>query len=87
MLDLPHDLHVILLGHLTAPRDSCCHHHLQTPKWRMGIGLKLCSVQGFLSSLPFLWGAQISLACLFEGEAPRNRKSGAIFRGMEGIHL
>lgn len=37
-LDLSHNLHVILFRHLAAPRDSCCNHHLQTPKWRMGAG-------------------------------------------------
>lgn len=81
MLDLPHDLHVILLGHLTAPGDSCGHHHLQTPKWRMGVGLKLGSVQAFLSSLPFSLGNP-NITCLpLRGKTPRNVKSGAIFGG------
>lgn len=54
MLDLSHNLHVILFGHLIAPGDSRCHHHLQAPKWRMRIGSKLGPGQGPLPSLSLL---------------------------------
>lgn len=74
MLDLSHDLHVILFGHLIAPRDSCCHHHLQIPKWRMGIGLKLGSGQESLPNFLFLWGPQIPLPCFLKGEHPEEQE-------------
>lgn len=69
MLDLSHDLHVILLGHLTAPRDSCRHHHLQTPKCRMGMGRAGLS-QAFL----FSGDPKSNSPSLSKGNNPRSRE-------------
>lgn len=85
MLDLSHDLHVIFFWHLVAPRDSCRHYHLQTPKWRMDMDSKLGPNRGsFLN--PFSGTSRpYSLATL--RQCVHEAAWGFTRRAMQRIHM